>query len=188
MESVESNSQLAALESESMFPDSFSEPPLHARDNNSDSSRNDDAQPPSPKRSQFQSAIDEELSVAAAGIVPKNTESNNQWALRNFEAWRVHYNRRYPDALCPEDILLTNDASELDQWLSRFVLETRKEDNSPFPPRSIKLILPGLLRHMRAKSQSPFNIFQKDDHPFQGSGQLLTPSSRSSMLMVLEHM
>ena len=67
----ESDSQLAALESESMFPDeSFSEPPLDARDNNSDSSRNDDAQPPSPKRSQFQSATDKELSVAAAGIVP----------------------------------------------------------------------------------------------------------------------
>ena len=139
-----------------MFPDeSFSEPPLDARDNNSDCSRNDDAQPPSPKRSRFHSATDEELSVAAAGIVPKNTEYNNQWALRNFEAWRVHYNRRYPNAPCPEDILLTNDASELDQWLSRFVLETRKEDGSPFPPRSIKLILSGLLRHMRPKSPAP---------------------------------
>ena len=79
------------------------------------------------------SDTDDELSSGAAGIVPK---SNNRWALRNFEAWRVHYNSLHPDIPCREDILLTDDASELDYWLSRFVLETRKEDSSPFPSRS----------------------------------------------------
>ena len=58
---------------------------------------NDNIQPPSPKRSRFHNATDEELKVAAVGIVPKNTESNNRWALRNFEAWRAHYNRLHPD-------------------------------------------------------------------------------------------
>ena len=105
--------------------------------------------------------------MAAAGIVTKNTKCNNQWTLRNFEAWREHYNGLHPEAPCREDVLLTSDASELDNWLSVFVLETRKEDGSPFPPKSIKLILSGLLRYMRAKSPSPFNIFQKDDHRFR---------------------
>ena len=123
--------------------------------------------PPSPKRGWFHNATDEELTVAAAGIVPKNTESNNRWALCNFEAWRAHYNGLHPDTPCREDVLLTGDANELDYWLSRFVMETRKEDGSPFPSRSIKLILSGLQRHMRANSQSPFNIFNKDDHHFR---------------------
>ena len=102
--------------------------------------------------------------IPAAGIVSKNTESNNRWALCNFEAWREHYNSLHQDTPCREDTLLTDDASELDYWLSRFVLGSRNEDGSPFPSRSIKLILSGLQRHMRANSSSPFNTFQKDDH------------------------
>ena len=68
---------------------------------------NDSPQPPSPKRTRFHSVTDEELAVAAAGVVPKNTENNNRWALRNFEAWRAHYNDIHPDSICRDDILLT---------------------------------------------------------------------------------
>lgn len=71
---------------------------------------------------------------------------------RNFEAWREHYyNSHHQDTPCRKDILLTDDASEFDYWLSRFVLETRKEDCSPFPSRSIKLILSDLQRHESKK-------------------------------------
>lgn len=83
--------------------------------------------PPSSKQGQFHSATDEELTVAAAGIVPKNTESNSCWVLCNFEAWRGHYNALHPDTPCHEDVLLTGDASELDYWFFRFIVETRKK-------------------------------------------------------------
>ena len=143
----------------------------------------DDVQLPSPKRGLFYSAIDEELSVAAAGIVPKNTESNNRWALNYFEAWREHYNSLHQDTPCRGDIPLTDDASELDYWLSRFMFKTRKEDGSPFPSRSIKLILSGLQQHMRAKSPSLFNIFH-----FEILGRLVIPFSKNYLPMELEHL
>ena len=65
---------------------------------------------------------------------------------------------------CREDILLTDDANELDYWLSRFVLETWKEDGSPCSSRSIKLILSGL------QSKKPITIqksFKRDYHRFR---------------------
>ena len=43
----------------------------------------------------------------------------------------------------------------------------KKMAQSPSSSRSIQLILSDLQRHIRAKSPSAFNIFQKDDHGFR---------------------
>ena len=128
----------------------------------------DECLPPSAKRvRRFHDTTEEELEVASKGIVPKNTKGNNRWALNNFEAWRASHNASHADSPCPDNILLTCTAEELDTWLSRFVMETRKEDGTRFPARSIKLLLSGLQRYMRASSPTPFNIFDKSDNRFR---------------------
>ena len=122
---------------------------------------------PPPKKARFYSATEAELESAAKGVVPKNTQSNNRWAMNNFEAWRTTYNTLHSNVPIGDDILLTTDSATLDACLARFVVETRKEDGSTFPAKTIKLILSGLQRYMRANSAAPFNIFDTKDHHFR---------------------
>lgn len=45
-------------------------------------------------------------------------------------------------------------------------IHSRKEDGSPFPAKTIKLLPSGLQRHMRATSSPTFIIFNMKDHRF----------------------
>ena len=54
---------------------------------------------------------------------------------------------------------------ELDHWLSKFVLETRKTNGEPYPPDTIYGICSGLLRYIRER-RSEINIFK--DAQFAG--------------------
>lgn len=47
------------------------------------------------------------------GFVPKNTEVNTFWAVRNFNDWLKAYNMQHPECACPEDILLTDNLDSL---------------------------------------------------------------------------
>ena len=144
----------------------------------------DECLPPSAKRvRRFHDATEEELEVASKGIVPKNTKGNNRWALNNFEAWRASHNASHADSPCPDNILLTCTAEELDTWLSRFVMETRKEDGTRFPARSIKLLLSGLQRYMRASSPTPLTRVTTNS---DGSEARVILFSRSYWLMEWE--
>lgn len=51
----------------------------------------------------------------------------------------------------PEDI---NNASvdELNFWLSRFVVECRRDDGKPYPPNSLYNIMAGIQRFLRQKN------------------------------------
>ena len=52
----------------------------------------------------------------------------------------------------------------LNKWLSRYVAETRREDGTPYPPKTIQSLLSGLLRYMRSNciGEVP-NFLQKND-------------------------
>jgi len=46
------------------------------------------------------------LQTFKEGECPANTAKSNEWALRNFEAWRNARNKKFKDDPCPEDIFL----------------------------------------------------------------------------------
>ena len=116
------------------------------------------------------------LEEYSKGFVPKNTESNTQWALRNFEAWRTWRNNTATDSSSqvPNDLLTCNDAGALNHWLSLFVIETKRNDGKEFPSKSIDLLLSGLKRYMVAQlkekdpSVCPTNFLGDTDHRFAG--------------------
>ena len=101
----------------------------------------------------------EELENFMEGECPKNTTKNNEWAMRNFKAWRDARNERYPEDLCP-DVGLFHDKKIACKWLCRYVSETRKSDGTEYTPRSLYLILAGLQRHLRKMyPDKEFNFF-----------------------------
>ena len=87
--------------------------------------------------------------------VPKNTATNTKWAVANFEGWRKRRNETFhlqPERQVPDGLLLGHDSVALCKWLSVYVAEAKKQDGSPFPPKSLYMLLAGILRHMRSKN------------------------------------
>ena len=88
---------------------------------------------------------------------PANTTKSTEWAVKNFESWRVARNAKFGEQ-CPERWF--EDKENLCGWLCRFVAETRKADGGEYTPRSIYLLLAGLQRKIRqGNPKESINIF-----------------------------
>lgn len=83
-----------------------------------------------------------------------NTKKNTAWSVRVFEMWRDNRNSKN-QGIIPE--LKTMTSEEMNYYLGRFIVEARKKDGSPYPPRSLYLISCGLLRHLRDS-----NVYDKN--------------------------
>ena len=68
-----------------------------------------------------------------------------------------------PALTCVPSLFEKPDAEKLNRWLSRFVVEARRQDGEPYPARLLYLLLSGLLRHGRYKSK---NFLDKKDPCF----------------------
>lgn len=108
---------------------------------------------------------DVELMKAAEGVIPINTQSSNEWALRNFRAWMEHRNAAVPDDPVPSNLLSSSDAATLCKWLCCYVQETKKENSLPYPASTLRFLLAALQRMMHA-NKVHFNIFNKADLRF----------------------
>ena len=97
----------------------------------------------------------EEERALADKCIPRNTATSTKWAVTNFESWRKTRNENFtlePERQVPDRLLLGLDSAALCKWLSLYVAEARKQDGSVFPPKSLYLLLTGLLRHMRSNN------------------------------------
>ena len=110
-------------------------------------------------------ATSAELEKLSAGVIPKNTQKNYQWALRAFNEWIQERNKRCEDK-CPESLLETENAESLAKWLSLFTIEVRKKDGERYPPATIHMLLCALQRIMRRCNKQPFDIYAKKDMRF----------------------
>ena len=78
---------------------------------------NDDFQPPCPKRKKeaqgrFVSSK-KRMDEYEKAFCPQNTEVNTRWVVNNFNAWQHDYNTRHPEKPCPDDLLLSDSASDV---------------------------------------------------------------------------
>ena len=91
---------------------------------------------------------------------------SNNWAASNFEEWQRN-NGRNPGSEIRRDILGSMDCHELDEVLSTFIVETRKENGEKYPPRTLYQLLSGLHRYFNRTwtnlsfvlASLPFTVF-----------------------------
>ena len=76
----------------------------------------------------------------------KNTRKNTNWTVSTFNDWR---NTRMQRTQCIIPELLNFTIADVNQWLSKYVIETRKKDGDPYPPRTLYMLCGGLLRFLR---------------------------------------
>ena len=97
----------------------------------------------------------------------KNTVISTKWAVSNFECWRKRRNETFnlePERQVPDGLVLGLDSAALCKWLSVYVAEARKQNGSPFPPKSLYQLLTGLLHHMRSKNPNFLETHQLELH------------------------
>jgi len=78
---------------------------------------------------------------------PHNTAKSTEWAIKNFESWRLARNKHFPEEICPNNVF--DDQTNPSKWLCRYVSETRKANGAEYTPHSLYLLLAGLQRHLR---------------------------------------
>ena len=78
-----------------------------------------------------------ELEAFKKGECPANTTKSTEWAMKNFELWRIARNAKFGDPQCiinAQNAAWFEDKENLCGWLCRFVTETRKADVGKYTP------------------------------------------------------
>ena len=103
---------------------------------------------------------DQEIQDLINSQTNANTQKNTKWAIGAFNDWRQ---ARASDNI-PE--LHAMDPESMNFWLQRFVMEARKQKGGEYPPKSLYLIVCGLLRHCRDKNVDDKNFLDEKDGRF----------------------
>ena len=110
-------------------------------------------------------ATDSDVEEAKKRAVPKNTDKNTSWAVNIWKQWSAHRRQTcasYSD--WPTHLIIAHP-TEMNYWLSKFVLEARKANGDHYPPDTLYCICSGLLRFVRV-TRPEINIFK--DPAFAG--------------------
>ncbi|XP_013380784.1 zinc finger MYM-type protein 2 [Lingula anatina] len=125
---------------------------------------------------------DEEMELRSKASLPKNTLRRNMWALNTWNKWAVARNNTRLHGYQGNDIAinkwnkkkkpLTNlSDEELQYWISKFILEVRKENGTEYPPRTLLSLVMGLQSYIRTESKRGIDLLNSDQ--FVGLRQVL---------------
>ena len=105
-------------------------------------------------------------------MLPANTMKANLWAFNNFQAWVAARKESHPSDPVPDNLLSSSDAETLCRFLCLYVMETRQEDGTCYPPIMIYSLLCGLYRITRS-NDVPLNFIDKNNSDFRSLHQTL---------------
>ena len=98
------------------------------------------------------------LDQAISERIPAKTRKTTEWAVSVFRAWCDA--RGVKDA--PEKLSI----DMLADLLPRFVMEARRQDETPYPPATLMQIVAGIQRHFRENGQPSLSVFGDKDPRF----------------------
>ena len=106
--------------------------------------------------------------------VPKNTQHHNKWAVNTWTKWSIaRSNRRVVDTeenvVCDKftKMLISLDHmpdDQLNYWIGKFILETRKADGSQYPPKTVFALVMGIQSHLRLNCGREVNFLSSFLH------------------------
>ena len=96
---------------------------------------------------------DTEVVEARKKAIPKKTQQDTDYCIRQWEAWRKHRNEQ--DSSIP-----------MAYWMERFILEVRKLNGSEYQPNTLYHIVCGIMRYIRITFKADIDFFK--DSEFAG--------------------
>ena len=85
-----------------------------------------------------ESVSDADEIVRRAEAVPKNTKATTTWGMRIWNEWSSSRTVTDGSGVVPVTTPLTEiSPTDLAYWMGKFVLEVRKRDGKPYPPKSL---------------------------------------------------
>ena len=119
------------------------------------------AQPPSNHSRTFAAPkTEEEIRNARAKGVPSKTIEDTKYCVNLWNEWKRYRQQTLGDSI-PD--LTDLSRSQLQHWLTRFVLEVRKKDGSEYVPNTLHHICCGLMRHLRWNGHPSLDFFTDSD-------------------------
>ena len=116
---------------------------------------------------------DEELHQRKKERISLKTRQQNVWATKVYSDWASHRNglpETIMDVRAPvpnKEELPKCDLPTMDYWLSRFIIETRRKDGTPYPPNTLTAITSGIQRYLKEEcGRLEVNLFKDDDPHF----------------------
>ena len=111
----------------------------------------------------------EAVKSARAASIPTKTREQTEWAVRVWKEWALARNTRLLSDEQPFSVTFCDlTGSEMDFWLSRFVLEVRKKNGDPYPPNTLYQLICGLQRQLRERGHADIKLFDNPSlHDFR---------------------
>ena len=86
--------------------------------------------------------VSEAVEAARASSIPVKTQGQTDWAVRVWTDWAISRNLKLLHGENPfSSTFFELTTTEIDFWLSRFVLEVRKSNGDAYPPNSLYQIV-----------------------------------------------
>ncbi|XP_061170286.1 uncharacterized protein LOC133179581 [Saccostrea echinata] len=122
---------------------------------------------------------DKEIKLLMEDQECKNTKSNTRWALGVWRKWREERNKLSSNTgeFIPEFSAM--DATCMDYWLQRFVVEVRNQKGNEYTPKSLYYLMCGLLRHLRDIEIFGMNFLDHNDNRFARTRKVLDARMKS---------
>ena len=73
---------------------------------------------------------EDDIDTIKQSFESKNTRKNTNWSMTTFQEWRKH-RMEITGAFIP--FLIEMNEINMNEWMTRFVLETRRKDGAPYP-------------------------------------------------------
>ena len=108
---------------------------------------------------------------ARGASIPTKTKEQTEWAVKVWKEWALASNTRL---LSDEEPFSTTfcelTVSEMDFWLSRFILEVCKKNGDPYPPNTLYQLICGLQRQLCEHGHASIKLFENPSlHGFRST-------------------
>ena len=106
-----------------------------------------------------QPRTDKQIQTQQLEGIPKSTLHDTRYCVNLWEQWRTNWCKITGEREHFVSIDSLSDQS-LNHWLTRFILEVRKQDGSEYVPNTLHHIMAGLMRYLRWSGKAQIYLFK----------------------------
>ena len=101
---------------------------------------------------------DQEILDARQNAIPKATQDDTKYCYKLFHEWSIARQDATNEKIGE---LCEMTDSEIQHWMTRFILEIRKRDGNEYSPNTLHHVTAGIMRHLRWNGRPDIDFFPR---------------------------